>query len=75
MQTVRIQSRIGADGVLKLALPLGAQEANRDVVITIQTVERPDAAVQQPWNEFLDATYGSCAGLEVDRGPQETHRQ
>jgi hypothetical protein len=71
VQTVQIHSRIGADGVLKLALPLGPDDANKDVVITIQAADRAVAvATHQPWNEFLDATYGSCAGLGVERGQQ-----
>jgi hypothetical protein len=71
MQTVQIHSRIGADGVLKLSLPLGPQDANKDVVVTIRGIESSDSiARQQSWIEFIDATYGSCAGLGVERGAQ-----
>ena len=68
---VQIHSRVGADGVLKLAVPLGAKDANADVVVTIQTVATEQkAAEKQPWLAFLEDTFGSCADLGVERGPQ-----
>lgn len=71
MQTIQFYSRVDSDGVLKLSLPLGANEANADVLVTIQSTSVVNEAVQQmPWQEFLDATYGSCAGLGLERGPQ-----
>ena len=68
---VQLHSRVGPDGVLKLAVPLGAQDANADVVVTIQTVAAQSVvSAKQPWLAFLDDTYGSCADLGVERGVQ-----
>jgi hypothetical protein len=67
---IQIHERVGADGVLKLAIPLPG-DANKDVVVTIQTVPgNHDVAPTQKWRDFLDATYGSCADLRVERGLQ-----
>jgi hypothetical protein len=57
--------------VLKLDVPLGTNEANTEVVVTIQSTSfKNDSVQQKPWQEFLDDTYGSCAGLGLERAPQ-----
>jgi hypothetical protein len=70
MQTIQLHSRVGADGVLKLDVPLGTKDANTDVVITIQTISAENASNKQPWQQFLDETYGSCADQGLKRAPQ-----
>ena len=65
MGIIRLNSRVGSDGVLSLYVPLGAADANTDVVVTIQS------AVAEPrelsdWHEFVAQTYGSCADLGLD---------
>jgi len=69
---VQVHSRVGADGVLKLSVPLGVQDANRDVVITIQSLpaEGDHPSEKTPWHNFLDETYGSCAEMGLVRGRQ-----
>lgn len=69
--TIQLHSRVGADGVLKLEVPLGPQDANTDVVITIQPTQKTNAPqTKKAWDVFLDETFGSCAGLGLERGPQ-----
>lgn len=67
---IQVHSRVGPDGVLKLAVPLGPNDANTDVVVTIQALGAEKHAAEKPWPQFLDETYGSCAALSVERGPQ-----
>lgn len=73
MGVVQFHSRVGDDGVLTLQVPLGSDEANAEVLVTIQPVGRTERSNHgQPWHDFVQQTYGSCArlGLEepVDRG-------
>jgi hypothetical protein len=76
MDGIKIQSRVGPDGVLKLSLPLGPGEANADVVVTIQRLPTVDSQqVDKPWQQFLDETFGSCAGLGLERGSQGDYEQ
>jgi hypothetical protein len=76
MKTVQLESRVGADGILTLRVPLGAEEANHSVAITIQSLPTDPRNLlerqhrPQDWHEFVEQTYGSCAGLEVDRADQ-----
>jgi hypothetical protein len=76
MQGIQIQSRVGPDGVLHLSLPLGPDDANADVVVTVQRLpagdERP---LNKPWQQFLDDTFGSGAGMGLERGPQGEFEQ
>jgi hypothetical protein len=67
---IQLHERVGPDGVLKLAVPLPG-DANKDVVVTIQMAPSSrQAAPPQEWRDFLEATYGSCADLEIERSPQ-----
>jgi hypothetical protein len=70
---IQVHSRVGPDGVLKLAVPLGPKDANTDVVVTIQSLAAEKKVAGKPWLQFLDETYGSCAALSVERGPQGTY--
>ena len=72
-QTIEFQSRVGADGVLDLHVPLGEMGAGADVVITIRRV--PDLSVPQitdpaQWRRLAEESYGACAGLGLERPPQ-----
>jgi hypothetical protein len=69
---VQVHSRVGSDGVLKLSVPLGAQDANRDVVVTIESLSSANQVplFETSWQDFLDQTYGSCSGFGLVRAPQ-----
>ena len=74
---IQFHSRVNEDGVLTLQVDLGPTEAERDVVVTIQSLDayEPDDAETLSWAEFLDRTYGSCAGLDVERQGQGTYEE
>lgn len=64
METMQIHSRVRADGVLRLDLPLGLEEADADVLITIEPVATPVGAT---WGGFLSETFG--AGTPEEKTP------
>jgi hypothetical protein len=37
MTLLELQTRVGADGILHLAIPLGGSEANQEVTVTVST--------------------------------------
>jgi hypothetical protein len=45
MTRMVLKSRVGADGVLQLNIPVGAGEANREVQVTIESEPTPMSAV------------------------------
>jgi hypothetical protein len=69
MDALHFHSRVGGDGVLDVHIDLGAAEAERDVLITVKPVRNGSAGetTRLEWNEFIDKTYGSCAGLDLRR--------
>jgi len=66
MGTIRLNSKVGQDGVLNLRVPLGAADANAEVVVTIQPASPNEHASQSDWHEFVNQTYGSCASLGLE---------
>lgn len=67
---IQIHSRIGEDGVLNLRVPMGATDANIEVMITIAPATENGAdAGRMEWHEFVRQTYGSCAGLGLEEPP------
>jgi len=85
MMAITINSRTDEAGNLSLQVPLGPQEANQKVQIIIQRVEAEPAggnetnpvstADKLDWDEFIRQTYGSCAGLGLQRWPQGEYEQ
>ena len=72
-ETIEFRSRVGSDGVLDLHVPLGELEAGADVVIAIRKIPGENQRFitdRNQWHQFVEATYGSCAGLGVERLPQ-----
>jgi hypothetical protein len=73
-ETVEFKSRVGPDGTLDLHVSLGEAEAGADVVVTIRraspTLLDPTQPDRQEWHRFVEKTYGSCAGLGLERQPQ-----
>jgi hypothetical protein len=68
-----LKSRVGPDGVLQVSVPLGSQEANREVSVVIESIpEQPRS--QAEYSAWLDRIYGSWQGefVEDDEGPFET---
>ena len=69
---IEFQSRIDSDGRLNLQVPPGVAEANADVIVTIRPLASNHAKKFDPveWHRFVNETYGSCAGLGLERQPQ-----
>ena len=56
MSHVEINSRVGADGVLRIAVPFGPNEANRDVKVTVEpaaVLTPPGEPSREEWRDFV----------------------
>ena len=70
---IQFHSRVGDDGVLNVQVDLGRTEAKKEVVVTIEPLSTGDGVSQGSpvsWPEFVEQTYGSCAGLGLARHEQ-----
>ncbi len=62
MQSIKIRSRVGEDGILHLNIPLGMKDKEVEVMVIYQSVETgtktPEDLGYPPG--FFEQTYGSC---------------
>ncbi len=62
MTRIEMKSKVGRDGVLKVAVPMVEAEANRQVNITVESVEPvPSNPSVSPakWRQFIKEVAGS----------------
>jgi hypothetical protein len=72
MNSVKLRSRVGADGVLNLKVPVGASDAEVEVVVVFQLVEQAQTSKNPKdlgWPPgFFEQTAGSIPDFfEFDR--------
>jgi hypothetical protein len=69
-----LTARVGADGVLTLSVPLGKQDANKTVRVTVETVDEATGVTRpgdrEAWLQFIAETGGSITDPTFERQPQ-----
>jgi hypothetical protein len=68
MNRIVFQSRTGPDGTLHLAVPLGPEQAGREVQVVIETV--PKRKAQAEWTAWVHSMAGSITDPTFERPPQ-----
>jgi len=61
MQRMIVKSRVGADGVVRVSVPVGTADADREVKVTIEPLAT-EPAPRQEYLDFLQATAGAWQG-------------
>jgi hypothetical protein len=77
MTRLTMRSRIGSDGVLHVTVPVGAEDANREVQITVEPVPSLTMTTEE-WRQFVLATAGSVADptfVRHDQGEYERREE
>jgi hypothetical protein len=78
MSIVEFQSQVGPDGMLVVSVPVGSENANRQVKVTVEGVEvassRPRFAPEE-WRKFILETAGSIDDPTFVRPDQGTLEQ
>ncbi len=75
-----VTTRVGADGVLTLTMPLGEDDANKPVRVTVETLEGATGLATPPpdketWLRFLERTGGSITDPTFQRHPQGDYEE
>jgi hypothetical protein len=71
MNRIVFHSRIGADGVLRITVPIGKEDADREVRVTIDPAPvGPPPMTAQEWRDFVLATAGSITDPSFVRQEQ-----
>ena len=68
-----VHSRVGADGILHIALPIGQADADREVQVTVDPVG-PTPLTQDEWRNFVLSTAGSITDPTFVRHAQGAYR-
>jgi hypothetical protein len=69
MNRLVVRSRVDGDGVLRVVVPIGATEADREVQVTVEPLSQP-AGVQVEYIAWLDSIAGKWQG-EFELMPQD----
>jgi hypothetical protein len=70
LDPITVNSTVGADGVLRVTVPIGASDANREVRVTIEPASPAARMTQDEWRQFVLSTAGSVTDPTFVRHPQ-----
>jgi hypothetical protein len=73
MNRMVVKSTVSSDGVLHLALPMGIEEANKDVQVTVESA-LPVSVTQDEWQKLILSTAGKWQG-EFERPERGEYEQ
>jgi hypothetical protein len=69
MTRIVLKSKVGRDGVLHLTVPLGVEEADKEVQVTVEPVAPKPAMTQAEWAAWVKSMAGTWEG-DFERPPQ-----
>jgi hypothetical protein len=75
MRRVVMRSTVSADGILHLTVPVGPEEAHKEVQVTVEPVNRQQPMTQEEWHAFVLATAGSISDPTFERPPQGDYEE
>lgn len=68
METFKLQTHIGTDGVLKVELPTAFSQREVEVLVVLNPLEIMPVA--EDWAAFVNRMYGALADDPIERLPQ-----
>jgi hypothetical protein len=76
MSPLELRSKIDANGVLNLSVPLGISDANREVRVTVEPLDEAEAPMSvDQWHKFVNEMAGSISDPSFKRHPQGEFEQ
>ena len=73
MNRMVVRSTVSSDGILHLTLPVGLEEAEKEVEVTVEPVA-PASMSQENWRKAILATAGKWQG-EFERPEQGEYEE
>ena len=70
MNRMIVKSRVGADGVLRVALPVGVADADREVQVTVDPLTPSKPMTQAAWATWVESMAGSITDPTFRRHDQ-----
>lgn len=81
MQSIKINSYVGKDGMLHLDIPVDVQETELEVTVTVKPIQKTidflaeDEVKKLEWHDFIDMTYACLADDPIIRYPQGEYEE
>ncbi len=71
METIKLKTYVGSDGILKLEVPVSVTNQELEVLVVVESPPRLEADSERAeWLAFIEETAGSLADDPIERGPQ-----
>jgi hypothetical protein len=71
METIKIKTYVGSDGILKLEMPVGVSNSDLEVLVVVHAIETKSESMKRAdWLGFIEATAGSLEDDPIERGDQ-----
>jgi hypothetical protein len=74
LDRIVVHSRVGADGILHVLVPVGEADANREVEVTINPLPKSGMS-QEEWRKLVLSTAGSITDPSFIRQDQGEYEQ
>jgi hypothetical protein len=68
METFKLQTHIGSDGLLKVELPTGFSQRTVEVLVVLNPLESMTS--EEDWADFVNRMYGALADDPIERPPE-----
>jgi hypothetical protein len=81
MQSIKINSYVGKDGILHLDIPVDIQETELEVTVIVKPAHKTidllaeDEINKLEWHDFINMTYGCLADDPIIRYPQGEYEE
>jgi len=79
MLSLNLHSYVGADGILKLQVPVGLSNTDLEIMLIFQPIKQPSLREKPEdlgWSpNFFEETFGSCADDPLVRPPQGEYEE
>ncbi|MEH2259054.1 hypothetical protein [Nostoc sp.] len=81
MQSIKIRSYVGKDGMLHLDIPVEMIETELEVMVILKPIKKQTTSLEEEelkqleWHEFIDKTYGCLRDDPIMRHPQGEYEQ
>jgi len=68
MNRIVVKSQVSSDGILHLSLPVGLEEADQEVQVTVEPFASKKAMTQEEWRAWVESMAGTWQG-DFERPP------
>ena len=62
MNRIVVKSKVSSDGILHLSLPIGLDEAEKDVQVTVEPFAPGEPMTREQWGAWVDSMAGRWQG-------------